>query len=98
MRKSASRPITNFEDSKALRERSNALTSGGAHSYARGDDRYPEAAPAFIRRGKGCHVWDVDGNQFIEYAVGRRASTLGRAFEPVVRSLRTSYSRTHEKE
>ena len=21
-------------------------------------------------RGKGCHVWDLDGNEFIEYGMG----------------------------
>ena len=36
------------------------------------------------RAGKGCHVWDVDGNEFIEYGMGLRAVTLGHAFEPVV--------------
>src|SRR5208283_6085400 len=42
--------------------------------------------PAFIARGKGCHVWDVDGNEFIEYGMGLRAVTLGHAFEPVVQA------------
>ncbi|MEM7294226.1 MAG: glutamate-1-semialdehyde 2,1-aminomutase, partial [Pseudomonadota bacterium] len=49
-----------------------------------GDDQFPEQAPGFIVRGKGCHVWDVDGNEFIEYGMGCRAVTLGHAFEPVV--------------
>lgn len=40
----------------------------------------------FIARGKGCHVWDLDGNEFIEYGMGLRAVTLGHAFEPVVQA------------
>ncbi len=86
MLKNAICPITNFEASKALQERSHALIPGGAHTYARGDDQYPEAAPAFIQRGKGCHVWDVDGNEFIEYGMGLRAVTLGYAYEPVIQA------------
>jgi glutamate-1-semialdehyde 2,1-aminomutase len=35
-------------------------------------------------RGNGCHVWDVDGNEFIEYGMGLRAVTLGHAYQPVV--------------
>ena len=31
---------------------------------------------SFIARGEGCHAWDVDGNQFIEYGMGLRAITL----------------------
>ncbi len=76
----------NFTKSRALRPKAHELIPGGAHTYAKGDDQYPEQSPAFIVRGKGCHVWDVDGNEFIEYGMGLRAVTLGHAFEPVVQS------------
>jgi glutamate-1-semialdehyde 2,1-aminomutase len=67
-----------------LRERAHALIPGGAHTYAKGDDQFPELAPTVIARGKGCRVWDVDGNEFVEYGMGLRAVTLGHAFDPVV--------------
>jgi glutamate-1-semialdehyde 2,1-aminomutase len=73
-----------FSKSHALRQRAHDLIPGGSHTYAKGDDQYPEQAPGFIARGKGCHVWDLDGNEFIEYGMGLRAVTLGHAFEPVV--------------
>jgi len=73
-----------FSKSRALQPKAHRLIPGGAHTYAKGDDQYPEQAPAFIARGKGCHVWDLDGNEFIEYGMGLRAVTLGHAFEPVV--------------
>jgi len=73
-----------FSESRALQPKAHRLIPGGAHTYAKGDDQYPEHAPAFIARGKGCHVWDLDGNEFIEYGMGLRAVTLGHAFEPVV--------------
>src|SRR5262245_14104305 len=76
--------IINFERSKALQQKSHVLIPGGAHTYAKGDDQYPEQAPGFIVRGQGCRVWDVDGNQFIEYGMGLRAVTLGHAYKPVV--------------
>ena len=44
----------------------------------------PSARLAFIARGKGCHIWDIDGNEFIEYGMGLRAVTLGHAYAPVV--------------
>jgi glutamate-1-semialdehyde 2,1-aminomutase len=74
----------NFDKSKALQGKSHSLIPGGAHTYAKGDDQYPELAPGFIERGKGCHVWDLDGNEFIEYGMGLRSVTLGHAYEPVV--------------
>lgn len=73
-----------FSKSRALKTRAHDLIPGGAHTYAKGDDQFPEQAPGFIVRGKGCHSWDVDGNEFIEYGMGLRAVTLGHAFEPVV--------------
>ena len=59
-----------FSESRRLQARSHTLIPGGAHTYAKGDDQFPEEAPGFIARGKGCHVWDVDGNEFIEYGMG----------------------------
>ena len=73
-----------FSKSRELQPKAHRLIPGGAHTYAKGDDQYPEEAPAFIARGKGCHVWDLDDNEFIEYGMGLRAVTLGHAYEPVV--------------
>jgi glutamate-1-semialdehyde 2,1-aminomutase len=73
-----------FDRSRALRLKSHALIPGGCHTYAKGDDQYPDLAPGFIVRGTGCHVWDIDGNEFIEYGMGLRAVTLGHAYAPVV--------------
>jgi glutamate-1-semialdehyde 2,1-aminomutase len=70
--------------SSALQAKAHQLIPGGAHTYAKGDDQYPEEAPPFIARGRGCHVWDLKGNEFVEYGMGLRAVTLGHAFEPVV--------------
>jgi glutamate-1-semialdehyde 2,1-aminomutase len=73
-----------FSKSHALQPKAHRLIPGGAHTYAKGDDQFPEQSPGFIVRGKGCHAWDLDGNEFIEYGMGLRAVTLGHAFEPVV--------------
>lgn len=77
-------PGMEFTRSQSLQPRAHRLIPGGAHTYAKGDDQFPEYTPGFIARGKGCHVWDVDGNEFIEYGMGLRAVTLGHGFEPVV--------------
>ncbi len=73
-----------FTKSKELQRKSHTLIPGGAHTYAKGDDQYPEQAPGFICRGEGSHVWDVDGNEFIEYGMGLRSVTLGHAYQPVM--------------
>ncbi len=73
-----------FSKSDVLRGKSHRLIPGGAHTYAKGDDQFPERSPGFIDHGHGCHVWDVDGNEFIEYGMGLRSVTLGHGFPPVV--------------
>ena len=73
-----------FPQSRTLREVAHALIPGGCHTYAKGDDQYPELAPGFVARGQGCHVWDVDGHEYIEYGMGLRAVTLGHGYRPVV--------------
>jgi glutamate-1-semialdehyde 2,1-aminomutase len=77
---------TCFARGKALATRSCKLIPGGCHTYAKGDDQFPQLAPSFIARGRGCRVWDVDGNEYIEYGMGLRAVTLGHAYEPVVKA------------
>ncbi len=73
-----------FQRSNALRRKAHDLIPGGCHTYAKGDDQYPELSPGFVVRGKGSHVWDVDGNEFIEYGQGNRSVSLGHAFPEVI--------------
>lgn len=67
-----------------MNKKFNHLIPGGGHTYAKGDDQFPESMPVYIERGQGCHIWDVDGNEYIEYAMGLRSVTLGHNFKPVV--------------
>ncbi len=79
-----------FSRSRELEQRLRQKIPGGAHTYAKGTDQFPELSPGVIARGDGCHVWDVDGNEFIEYGMGLRAVTLGHAYRPVVAAVRDS--------
>ena len=78
-----------YTRSQALAAEAHRLIPGGCHTYAKGDDQYPEEAPGFIVRGQGCHVRDLDGNEFIEYGMGLRAVSLGHAYPPVVEAAAT---------
>jgi glutamate-1-semialdehyde 2,1-aminomutase len=73
-----------FDESRKLQRKSHDLIPGGCHTYAKGDDQYPVNAPGFLVRGDGCHVWDPDGNEYIEYGMGLRSVTLGHAYQPVL--------------
>jgi len=82
----AAASIDCFVESRRLQRKSHALIPGGCHTYAKGDDQYPRLAPGFVVRGKGSHVWDADGNEYIEYGMGNRSVGLGHAFDAVVQA------------
>ena len=77
-----------LEESLRIQKRFNDLIPGGCHTYAKGDDQYPQFMPVYIAKGRGSHVWDIDGNEYIEYGMGMRCVTLGHAFGPVVDAAR----------
>jgi len=79
-----------FDESIRLGRRLHAAIPGGAHTYAKGDDQFPEHMAPVIERGLGSHVFDVDGNEFIEYGSGLRAVVLGHAHPSVVRAAKAA--------
>ncbi|MGW0247310.1 glutamate-1-semialdehyde 2,1-aminomutase [Nocardia goodfellowii] len=76
-----------FTRSNELQARLHDLVPGGAHTYARGSDQYPERMAPILVRGNGARVWDVDGNSYVEYGMGLRAVTLGHGFQPVLEAV-----------
>lgn len=80
--------ISNFKKSDELCKLANELIPGGAHTYSKGADQSPLLGPKLIRRGMGSHIWDVDGNEYIDWAMGLTSVSLGHAYEPVVDAVR----------
>jgi glutamate-1-semialdehyde 2,1-aminomutase len=83
-------PIVNFEKSSGLAARLARIVPGGSHTYAKGADQFPELSPGVLTHGRGCHVWDADGNEYIEYGMGLRSVGLGHAYPEVVEAVRAS--------
>lgn len=80
-------PERSFVQSRQLQDRLHELVPGGAHTYARGPDQYPESMPPVLTHGRGCRVWDADGNEYVEYGMGLRSVTLGHGYPPVVEAV-----------
>ena len=87
------RYITNFEKSFEHKKAIHQLIPGGAHTYTKGDDQFPELAPAAIAYGKGSQVWDLDGNQYLDCSMGLTSISLGHAYEPVLEKVRNEIER-----
>jgi glutamate-1-semialdehyde 2,1-aminomutase len=73
--------------SRGLAERLSELIPGGAHTYAKGDDQFPEGLAPVLASGHGCRVVDVDGNEYVEYGMGLRAVVLGHGRPEVVEAV-----------
>ena len=82
-----------FGNSAAANKRLNDLIPGGAHTYAKGEDQYPADMAPVIDHGDGAHVWDVDGNEYIEYGSGLRAVSLGHRHPKVLEAVRHEIDR-----
>jgi glutamate-1-semialdehyde 2,1-aminomutase len=50
----------------------------GSQTFSKSKTSYPEGvSPYFITRGKGSHVWDLDGNEYVDFISSLAAITLG---------------------
>jgi len=64
--------------SEKLLKRSKAVIPGCSQTFSKAYNQYVEgASPIFLERGDGCRVWDVDGNEYIDYVQGLLANILG---------------------
>ncbi len=85
--------VPSFSRSRELNAALRELVPGGSHTYAKGDDQFPEGMAPIMERGSGCHVWDVDGNEYVEYGMGLRAVTLGHGYPAVAEAVAAEVTR-----
>ncbi|MBK5102271.1 MAG: aminotransferase class III-fold pyridoxal phosphate-dependent enzyme, partial [Desulfobacteraceae bacterium] len=74
------------EKSKRLFERAIACIPGGVNSPVRAG-KAVGVDPPFIARANGCLLWDVDGNEYIDYVCSWGPMILGHAHPEIVRVL-----------
>ncbi len=82
-----------FEESGRLAERLADVVPGGAHTYAKGPDQYPAGMAPVLTHGRGAHVWDADGNRYVEYGSGLRSVALGHAHPRVTAAVKAATDR-----
>lgn len=61
---------------------------GGVNSPARAF-KGVGGTPPFMARAKGCHLWDEDGHQYIDYIGSWGPMILGHGYAPVIEAVRT---------
>ncbi|MDY7038396.1 MAG: glutamate-1-semialdehyde 2,1-aminomutase, partial [Thermodesulfobacteriota bacterium] len=92
-----------IEKSKALMKKSKRLIPGGVNSPVRAG-KAVGIDPPFIARAEGCHLWDIEGNRFIDYVCSWGPMILGHGPPGVIKALEdrilrgTSYGAPTEME
>jgi len=80
--------------SRTLLKRAEKVIPGGSQTFSKAPSQFVQGvAPVFLEKGKGSHVWDVDGNRYIDYAMSLGPIILGHNYSTVTDTAR----RTIEK-
>ncbi len=70
-----------IEKSNHLYERALGLIPSVTQTLAKGPSQYVNGvAPKYLIKGRGSHVWDADGNEYIDYNMGVGPLSLGYAY------------------
>lgn len=91
--------------SEAFWRRAEQVIPCGTQTLSKGPDQFVRGVyPIYLQRGEGCHVWDVDGNEYIDYPMALGPILLGYHYpavhDAVVRQLGegTTFTLMHPKE
>jgi glutamate-1-semialdehyde 2,1-aminomutase len=74
------------EQSRRLQKRAEQLIPGGVNSPVRAF-RSVGSDPLYIVRGQGSHIWDADGNEYVDYVGSWGPLILGHAAPTVIESV-----------
>lgn len=77
------------EISEELYEKAQRFMPGGVNSPVRAC-KAVGTVPLFIDRAKGSHIWDEDGNEFIDYVCSWGPNILGHSFEPITAAVKSA--------
>jgi glutamate-1-semialdehyde 2,1-aminomutase len=78
--------VRNLKESRTLQKRAEQLIPGGVNSPVRAF-RSVGSDPPFLVRGQGAHVWDADGNRYIDYVGSWGPLILGHSNPEVLEAI-----------
>jgi glutamate-1-semialdehyde aminotransferase len=71
-------------ESERLWERAERVILGGTQTLSKSPTQFVDGvSPKFLVRGRGSHVWDVDGNEYVDYPLALGPIILGYDFPAV---------------
>jgi glutamate-1-semialdehyde 2,1-aminomutase/spore coat polysaccharide biosynthesis protein SpsF len=95
-------PRPTIDRSNALWQRGKELVPAGTQTLSKGPSQFCNGfGPKYLVRGDGSHVWDADGNEYIDFPMALGAVSLGHGRPEVVAAITkqlasgTSFSLMH---
>jgi glutamate-1-semialdehyde aminotransferase len=89
---STTRPQSDYpciDQSNAIWDRATKVIPAGTQTLAKGPTQWIRGvAPKYLKRAKGCHVWDVDGNEYIDLTMAIGPVSLGYGYPAVDDAIR----------
>jgi len=77
---SAAATARSLQRSRELLARGRALIPGASQTLSKGPTQWVQGvAPNYLSRGRGAHVWDVDGNRYLDLPMALGPVLLGHA-------------------
>ncbi len=74
--------------SQRLWNRALKVIPSGTQTLSKGPDQFVRGVyPIYLKRGRGCYVWDVDGNRYIDYPMALGPIILGYQYKAVNRAI-----------
>lgn len=80
-----------FPNSKRLYEEAKKYVPGGGSSNVRVTQEHAPF-PILFRKGQGSKVWDVDGNEYIDYLLSYGALILGHCHPKIIEAVKNQLS------
>ena len=78
----------NITKSNEIYERAKEIIPAGSQTFSKGVNQFVDGfSPKYLHRGKGAHVWDVDGNEYVDHIMGCHPLLLGYADDDVNRAV-----------
>jgi len=70
--------MSRYSNSEKMLERATRTIPLGSQTFSKSITQYPlGVSPLFISHGKGSRVWDVDGNEYVDFVNALASVTLG---------------------
>ena len=81
--------MSKYQKSEKWLQRAEVTIPLGSQTFSKSRTQYPVGiSPLFVQKGKGAHIWDLDGNRYLDLVGALAAVTIGYSDKAMNRVIR----------